>query len=207
MCCLQVLGRLSVAGTLASMVYILYICLHLVTKHSYWLVLIPSFVLVNRYAGWGQKETHHSTFHGVKIPSHYFVSEAVWNLALICGSWFSFGRYGSKRVGQIPQNSTLIFDVELVNVKWSEDQITWRSMRNCGSFTNFAAQHFPWAMLFHRFRDLSSGLYRYCCNTYEPSFKKNLLTVATWDNSWVATFAILLLIHCVILAFFWCPRT
>jgi len=75
-------------------------------------------VLVNRYAGWWQKEAHHSTFNGVRYPSHWFVSPAVArsNPVLICSS---FCRYGSDRVGKIPQNSTLIFDVELVNVKWS----------------------------------------------------------------------------------------
>lgn len=53
-----------------------------------------------------------------KMPLHYVVSEAVrFNLALVCGCLFPFCRYGSKRVGPIPQNSTLIFDVELVNVK------------------------------------------------------------------------------------------
>ena len=76
--CLQVLGRLSVAGMLASMVYTLYIYLHLVLNTQ--LLIGANFMLCacyNRYEGWGQKETHHSTFHGVKIPWHYFVSEAV----------------------------------------------------------------------------------------------------------------------------------
>jgi len=74
-------------------------------------------------------------------------------------------------------------------------------MRNGGSFTNFAAQHFSWAMLFNRYRDLLSGFIYTVIVLMNRVSKKNLLTVATRNSSWVATFAILLQIH-VILAFF-----
>ena len=117
-------------------------------------------VLVSRYAGWWQKEAHHSTFNGVRYPSHWFVSPAVArsNPVLICSS---FCRYGSDRVGKIPQNSTLIFDVELVNVKWSWGPRWHEGPWETEAVLQVLEHRLSSAMLFHSRRDLSSEFHAF----------------------------------------------
>ena len=117
---LQVWEKLWRVGTLVLMVMTeIFVLTELLLHVSYCLVFIGWYLcMILRYASWWKEKTYHPTINGV----------CDWILTVYCSTFlFAFlaevsclcCRYGSKGHGEnVPPDSWLVYDVELVKVHW-----------------------------------------------------------------------------------------